>query len=77
VVAHYVGPEIDVSLHVEVEGNRTLLEAHRIETEVAQAISDLTEVDDAFVHVDPKEAGEWKPDDEVDQLVGGRRRDRE
>ena len=62
VVAHYVGPEIDVSLHIEVEGNRTLLEAHDIETDVVDAIGDLPEVDDVFVHVDPKEAGEWKDD---------------
>ncbi len=60
VVAHYVGPEIDVSLHVEVEGERTLYEAHDIETAVMRSIEGLPEVDDAFVHVDPKELGEWK-----------------
>lgn len=60
VVAHYVGPEIDVSLHVEVEGDRTLREAHAIESAVVQSIERLPEVDDAFVHVDPKELGEWK-----------------
>ncbi len=70
VIAHYVGPEIDVSLHIEVEGERTLLEAHRIETEVMETIGALPQVDDVFVHVDPKEAGEWKPDDEVDRLAG-------
>ena len=70
VIAHYVGPEIDVSLHIEVEGDRTLMEAHDIETAVIESIQDLSEVDDVFVHVDPKEAGEWKPDEEVDRLVG-------
>ncbi len=70
VIAHYVGPEIDVSLHIEVEGDRTLLEAHDIETAVIESIQNLSEVDDVFVHVDPKEAGEWKPDEEVDRLVG-------
>ena len=60
VIAHYVGPEIDVSLHVEVEGDRTLLEAHEIETEIVERIRSLEEVDDVFVHVDPREAGEWK-----------------
>ena len=69
VVAHYVGPEIDVSLHVEVEGDRTLLEAHDIETEVIEAIREIPAVDDVFVHVDPKEAGEWKDDEEVDRLA--------
>jgi cation diffusion facilitator family transporter len=63
VVAHYVGPEIDVSLHVEVEGDMTLLEAHDIETEVMESIRALPQVDDVFVHVDPKELGEWKEDE--------------
>jgi len=69
VIAHYVGPEIDVSLHVEVEGDKTLFEAHDIETDVIQSIQDLPEVDDVFVHVDPRELGEWKRDDDVDRLV--------
>jgi cation diffusion facilitator family transporter len=60
VVAHYVGPQVDVSLHVEVEGKSTLIEAHRIETEIVEAIRALPEVDDVFVHVDPRELGEWK-----------------
>jgi cation diffusion facilitator family transporter len=72
VIAHYVGPEIDVSLHIEVEGEKTLNEAHDIETEVMDAIRDLPEVDDVFVHVDPKELGEWKDDAEVDRLAGVR-----
>ncbi|MEF8853150.1 MAG: cation diffusion facilitator family transporter [Haloarculaceae archaeon] len=70
VVAHYVGPEIDVSLHIEVEGDRTLLEAHDIETEIVESIHELPEVDDVFVHVDPREAGEWKADADVDRVAG-------
>jgi cation diffusion facilitator family transporter len=69
VVAHYVGPEVDVSLHVEVEGKHTLFEAHDIESAVIQAIETIPEVDDVFVHVDPKELGEWKADEEADQLL--------
>ena len=69
VVAHYVGPEIDVSLHVEVEGDRTLLEAHDIESEVVASIQSLPQIDDVFVHIDPKEAGEWKDDDTVKRLA--------
>ncbi|ELZ82348.1 cation efflux system protein [Haloferax elongans ATCC BAA-1513] len=63
VVAHYVGPEIDVSLHIEVEGDMTLAEAHDIESWVVGAIQEIDEVDDVFVHVDPRELGEWKEDD--------------
>jgi cation diffusion facilitator family transporter len=69
VVAHYVGPEVDVSLHIEVEGDRTLVEAHDIETDVVEAIRKLPAVDDVFVHVDPRELGEWKPDRDVDRLL--------
>ena len=69
-IAHYVGPEIDVSLHVEVEGDKTLRQAHDIESAVVQAIEELPEVDDAFVHVDPRDLGEWKADETVDELVG-------
>jgi cation diffusion facilitator family transporter len=71
VVAHYVGPEIDVSLHIEVEGDMTLLEAHDIETEVIESIRALPQVDDVFVHVDPKELGEWKEDETTELLTRG------
>ena len=69
VVAHYVGPEVDVSLHIEVEGDRTLAEAHEIESEVMRSIRELPAVDDVFVHVDPRELGEWKADRDVDALL--------
>jgi cation diffusion facilitator family transporter len=64
VVAHYVGPEVDVSLHVEVQGDLTLARAHDIETEVVDSIRAIPEVDDVFVHVDPRELGEWKSTDD-------------
>jgi cation diffusion facilitator family transporter len=70
VVAHYVGPEVDVSLHIEVEGDRTLREAHAIESSVVERIRELPGIDDVFVHVDPRELGEWKEDAEVDRLAG-------
>jgi cation diffusion facilitator family transporter len=60
VVAHYVGPEVDVSLHIEVEGEMTLHEVHDIETGIVERVREIPEVDDVFVHVDPKELGEWK-----------------
>jgi divalent metal cation (Fe/Co/Zn/Cd) transporter len=71
VIAHYVGPEIDVSLHIEVEGDRTLREAHDIETAVVESIRVLPDVDDVFVHIDPKELGEWKENPDADRLVHG------
>jgi cation diffusion facilitator family transporter len=71
VIAHYVGPEVDVSLHIEVEGERTLNEAHDIETAVIQSIQAIDQVDDVFVHVDPKELGEWKSDAPSPPVVDG------
>lgn len=67
VIAHHVGPEVDVSLHIEIEGARTVREAHAIETAIVRAIESIPEVDDAFVHVDPRELGEWKSDADGDQ----------
>jgi cation diffusion facilitator family transporter len=66
VIAHYVGPEIDVSLHIEVEGDMTITEAHNIESAVMESIQAIDEVDDVFVHIDPKELGEWKKHERVD-----------
>ena len=69
VIAHYVGPEIDVSLHIEVEGDRTLREAHAIETAVVESIRRLDRVDDVFVHIDPKELDEWKADSDTERVA--------
>jgi cation diffusion facilitator family transporter len=71
VIAHYVGPEVDVSLHVEVEGDLTLDEAHEIESAVVRSVGALDEVDDVFVHVDPRELGEWKADPGLAEPPGG------
>jgi cation diffusion facilitator family transporter len=65
VIAHYVGPEVDVSLHVEIQGDRTLTEAHEVETAVIREIEAVDGVDDVFVHVDPRELGEWKNETEA------------
>ncbi len=70
VVAHYVGPEVDVSLHVEVEGDLTVAEAHSIETSVMERIRTLDEIDDVFVHVDPRELGEWDPEAVDESAIG-------
>jgi divalent metal cation (Fe/Co/Zn/Cd) transporter len=44
----------------------TLQEAHDIETELIHDLESIPEVDDAFVHVDPKELGEWKEEEGAD-----------
>lgn len=58
VVAHHVGPEVDVSLHVEVPGDLSVEDAHDVEMAVIHAVGELDAVDDVFVHLDPQH--EWR-----------------
>ena len=57
---HYMGPQVEVELHAEIDGNHTLHEAHDIETELHQRIRELPDVGDVHVHLDPSGLGEWK-----------------
>jgi len=60
---------VDVSLHVEVDGGLSIARAHEIETEVVDAIRDIDDVDDVYVHLDPQGTGEWKVGDDG-RIVG-------
>jgi len=53
VIADYVGPELRVDMHVDVDGEVTLHEAHAIAESVETAVESLSSVDLAFVHVEP------------------------
>ncbi len=66
--AYYVGPVIEVELHVEIDGDLSLHTAHDIETEIKQRILDVDNVYDVHIHLDPSGIGEWKsaPDEERD-----------
>jgi len=55
VIADYVGPELRVDMHVDVDGGMTLQEAHDISEKVAERVEGLASVDLAFVHVEPAE----------------------
>ena len=61
---HYVGPTIEVEFHAEIDGDYTLSEAHRLETEIRNSVLDLPTVGDVHVHLDPAGIGEWKDADE-------------
>lgn len=49
----YVGPKLMVDLHVNVDGNMTLSEAHLISDDVSRRLEALPDVDRAYVHVEP------------------------
>jgi cation diffusion facilitator family transporter len=53
VIADYVGPELRVDMHVDVNGEMTLYEAHAIAERVEAKVESLSCVDLAFVHVEP------------------------
>ena len=53
VIADYVGPELRVDMHIDVDGKTTLDEAHAIAEQVERQVEDLSAVDLAFVHVEP------------------------
>ena len=71
-VVYYEGTDLEVEVHVEVDGGMTLREAHHLESELAQLLRALDGIREAHVHLDPSGIGEWKdalegrgPEDEV------------
>jgi cation diffusion facilitator family transporter len=55
VIADYVGPQVRAELHVDVDGDMSFRDAHRITNAVRDAVEALDEVDLAFVHLEPVE----------------------
>jgi cation diffusion facilitator family transporter len=53
VLTEYAGPQLVVDLHINVDGNLTLFEAHRIAEEVRERLEDLPDVERAYIHVEP------------------------
>jgi cation diffusion facilitator family transporter len=66
---YYDGPTLEVEVHVEVDGDLTVLEAHDIESELVAELRRRTDIGDAHVHLDPAGVGEWSDADE-DALSG-------
>lgn len=56
----YDGPELEVEVHIEVDGGMTLREAHELETDIVGQLSAMEGVGDVHVHLDPSGIGEWK-----------------
>jgi cation diffusion facilitator family transporter len=49
----YAGPKFVVDLHINVDGEITLTEAHAISDQVIERLTALPEVDRAYVHIEP------------------------
>lgn len=59
---HYSGPEIDISVHLEVSGGLTIEEGHKIEKEVIEELKKncSNPINEINLHIDPKSLEEWK-----------------
>ncbi len=55
VITEHVGPELVADLHINVDGNVPLFDAHAISDTVQSRVEGLQGVDRAYVHVEPCE----------------------
>jgi len=53
IVAEYVGPQLRVDMHINVDGDITLNKAHQIGEDVRNAVEGMEEVDLVYVHIEP------------------------
>jgi cation diffusion facilitator family transporter len=53
-MTEYSGPRLVVDLHINVDGNMTLDEAHIIADEVIARLENMVEIDRAYVHIEPE-----------------------
>ena len=53
-MTEYVGPQLVVDMHVNVDGSMRLDETHKISDEVIARIEAIPEVDRAYVHIEPE-----------------------
>ncbi|WP_418284752.1 cation diffusion facilitator family transporter [Halorubrum sp. DTA46] len=67
---YYDGTDLEVEVHVEVDGSMTLREAHDLETELIMSLRALDDVGDVHVHLDPSGLGEWKDADDRTEFGG-------
>lgn len=53
IMTEYVGPRLMLDLHINVDGSKSLSEAHKISDLVIQKLESLPGVDRAYVHIEP------------------------
>lgn len=53
IITDYVGPKMMIDLHINVDGAKTLREAHEISDNVTKKLEQFQHVDRAYVHVEP------------------------
>jgi cation diffusion facilitator family transporter len=64
VIAEYVGPQLRIDMHINVDGKTSLERAHAIADRVQENVERLPEVDLAFIHVEPTISSSVEPGDD-------------
>jgi len=54
VIAEYIGPKLLVEMHINVDGDISLNQAHKICDQATIELEKIPEVDRAYVHVEPR-----------------------
>jgi cation diffusion facilitator family transporter len=54
-VSEYVGPKLAIDMHINLPGHASLDEVHELSDRIIDALEGLSEVDRAYVHVEPNE----------------------
>jgi len=62
----YDGTLLEVEVHVEVDGEMSIRQAHDLESELVDELKEIEEVGDVHIHLDPSGLGEWKDANETD-----------
>ena len=58
IITEYAGPRLIVEMHINVDGDISLKEAHKICEQVTERLEALPQVDRAYVHVEPTRTGQ-------------------
>jgi cation diffusion facilitator family transporter len=53
VMTEYAGPSLVIEIHINVDGNISLFQAHDIADAVAAKLEEMPDVDRAYVHIEP------------------------
>ena len=56
VFAHYIGPEVHVEVHIEVDKSLRVVDAHDLGKKVKKKIEKYAIVKRAFIHIDPRKS---------------------
>ena len=56
VFAHYIGPNVHVEVHIEVDKSLRVVEAHDLAKKVKKKIEKYNIVTRAFIHIDPRKS---------------------